>query len=92
MMALRVHQTWLPRRLAMQLHMDALVAKRACWETLLHEHVSFAKVATSVRRIESTVRASERMYRQASSNTPVGVVTGSGWYDQHLCCEEYFAA
>jgi hypothetical protein len=49
-------------RLALQLHMDALVAKRTFWETLLHHTVTFNKMAQA--RMETTVRASERMYKQ----------------------------
>jgi Tfp pilus assembly protein PilF len=44
--------------------MDALIAKRTFWEALTHENVTFEKLAKAVFKIESTVKASERMYRQ----------------------------
>ncbi|KAJ9530074.1 hypothetical protein QJQ45_023353, partial [Haematococcus lacustris] len=51
-------------RLAVKLHTDALLAKRTFWETLLHANVTFDKLSNAVARIESTVRASDRMYKQ----------------------------
>ncbi len=40
------------------------MAKKGFWETLLHNQVTFNKLADSVQRIEETVRAAEKMYRQ----------------------------
>ncbi|KAL6757143.1 hypothetical protein V8C86DRAFT_1716601 [Haematococcus lacustris] len=54
-------------RLAVKLHTDALLAKRTFWETLLHANVTFDKLSNAVARIESTVRASDRMYKQVLS-------------------------
>jgi hypothetical protein len=51
-------------RLAMQLHLDALGAKRTFWETLLHNSVTFHKMVDAVAHIDTTVKASERMYKQ----------------------------
>jgi hypothetical protein len=51
-------------RLAKQLHMEALVAKRAFWATLLARTVTFGKLAKAVQQIDATVKASERMYQQ----------------------------
>jgi hypothetical protein len=51
-------------RLVLRLHMDALIAKRTFWETLLHNNVTFDKLARATARIDSTVKASERMYKQ----------------------------
>lgn len=55
-------------RLALRLHMDALIAKRLFWECLLHNNVTFARLSNAVARIESTVRAAERMYKQVKSH------------------------
>ena len=48
----------------MRLHMDALLAKRGFWETLMHNNITFDKLAKAVQQIETSVRASERMYKQ----------------------------
>ncbi|KAJ9529821.1 hypothetical protein QJQ45_022220 [Haematococcus lacustris] len=53
-------------RLAIHMHEDALLARRTFWETLLHANVTFDKLTRAVARIEVTVRAAERMYKQAS--------------------------
>ncbi len=52
------------RRLAYHLHLEALIARRTFWETLLHSQVTFIKVARACKRIDQTVKAAERMYKQ----------------------------
>ncbi|GFH17198.1 uncharacterized protein HaLaN_13777 [Haematococcus lacustris] len=54
-------------RLAVRMHMDALLAMRNFWETLLHANITFDKLSRAVARIETCVRASERMYRTVLS-------------------------
>ncbi|KAL6757720.1 hypothetical protein V8C86DRAFT_1620236 [Haematococcus lacustris] len=54
-------------RLAIHMHEDALLARRTFWETLLHANVTFDKLTRAVARIEVTVRAAERMYKQVLS-------------------------
>ncbi len=52
------------RRLALKLQVEALSARRVFWETLLHSRVTFRQMAHALERIETSVRACERMYRQ----------------------------
>ncbi len=48
-------------RLTVRMHMDALLARRGFWETLISNRVTFDKLSNAVDRIEWTVRAAERM-------------------------------
>jgi hypothetical protein len=51
-------------RVTVRVHMEALVAKRTFWETLLHNNVTFDKLADAVESIEKTVKAAEQTYKQ----------------------------
>ncbi len=51
------------RRLTTMLHLEALWAQRAFWETLQHRVVTFRKLAGAVRHIEQSTRAAERQYK-----------------------------
>ncbi len=56
-------------RVTVRMHMDALLAKRAFWETLLRNNVTFDLLADAVKDIEKTVKAAESTYKQVLTVT-----------------------
>jgi hypothetical protein len=51
-------------RLTVQLHTNALVARKTFWETLQSRKVTFYKLSVAIQAIESSLQAAERMYKQ----------------------------
>jgi hypothetical protein len=53
--------------LVVQMHTDALIARRTLWETLLHSNVTFCRIESAMQQVDKTARAAQQMYRRVLS-------------------------